>query len=288
MSQDHYMIKCIVRVVTYIEHALQNDEVPKLEDIAQASNLSKYHFHRLYRLVTGETCHQTVTRLRVARGVASLSNPNTSVTEASMIAGFSSSQAFAKAMKRVTSETATSLRNDPDCLAVTMEKLGQTTLAGESVALTIGLASLDPFEIVATRTVGIYPELHQAYGELFELAGDPSRVQAILGRPHGDIDGPEPDGFTFECGLKLIEMPGEFPEGYSAEHVFAGHYLLARNIGSYDGLPSVVDALYHYVLANKDVHICNEPLLFHYLDDPESIAEAELRTDIYLKVQIFH
>jgi len=286
MTYKHYTVSCIERAVTFIAESLQAEHVPKLEEIAQASNLSKYHFHRLYRLVTGETCHQTITRLRLARGVATLTNPNATVTDAAMNAGFSSSQSFAKAMKNVTSETATDLKADPERLAMMVQLLGHATNTDVKRPIAIELASIEPFEIVVTRTEGVYPELHQTYEGLFDLAGGPEGVLAILGLPLGDIDGPEPDTFAFDCGLKIVDMSVELPSAFSVHNIGAGHYLVARNKGSYDGLPHTVDALFRYILTHADIGISDEPLLFHYLDSPDETPEAELRTDIYSKIEI--
>lgn len=286
MAYKHYTVACIERAVSFIVQSLQEEHIPKLDEIAQASNLSKYHFHRLYRIVTGETCHQTITRLRLARGVAALSEPNYSVTDAGMIAGFSSSQSFAKAMKKFTSETATDLRADPERLALIVHKLGHATSINSKMPLAIELASIEPFEIVVTRTEGIYPELHQTYGSLFELAGGPEGVLAILGLPHGDIDGLEPEALMFECGLKVVDIRTPLPAAFAMRDVLSGHYLLARNVGSYDNLPNTVDTLYRYMLSNENIGISDQPLMFHYLDDPDETHEYDLCTDIYLKIDI--
>jgi len=286
MTQKHYAIGCIERAVEHIAAALNDNRIPQLDDIAQASNLSKFHFHRLYKLVMGETCHQTVTRLRLARGIADLSSPDASVTDAAITAGFSSSQAFAKAMKNMTSETASNLRREPGRLTDIIEILGQAPGKDGEAPLTIELAAIEPFEIMVTRTEGIYPELNETYGGLFGIVGDPESVEAILGMPHGDISEAETEPLIFDCGLKLKQNASELPPGYEHKRIEPGAYILARSLGSYDRLSDTVDMLYRYALATPDTRISDVPLLFHYLDDPEETAEEELRTDVYLKVEL--
>ncbi|MEO0613059.1 MAG: AraC family transcriptional regulator [Pseudomonadota bacterium] len=285
MAQEHYTIGCIERAVQHMAAALNDNRIPQLEDIAQASNLSKFHFHRMYKLVMGETCHQTVTRLRLARGIADLSAPDASITDAAITAGFSSSQAFAKAMKNVTSETASTLKREPGRLTDMIQILGQAPGRDGKAPLIIELAAIKPFEILVTRTEGIYPELNDTYGRLFGIAGGPQNVEAILGMPHGNVSGPQTEALLFDCGLKLKQNAPEVPPGYEYKRIETGVYILARSLGSYDHLADIVDMLYRYALATPDARISDMPLLFHYLDDPEETMEKALRTDIYLKLE---
>ena len=48
------------------------DEDLSLETLARVSGFSRYHWHRIYRAVRGETAAQTVRRLRLERAAAML------------------------------------------------------------------------------------------------------------------------------------------------------------------------------------------------------------------------
>ncbi|MEO0851634.1 MAG: helix-turn-helix transcriptional regulator, partial [Pseudomonadota bacterium] len=153
-----YTLSCIERAITFLANALANDTVPALEDIAAASGLSKFHFHRLYRLATGETCVQTITRLRLAKATHSLRDPETNVTTAAFTAGYGSSQAFAKAFRKITNTTASTVRTDDERLAEILETLAMPFEISETTIppLRIELARLDPFEVITLRTDGRY------------------------------------------------------------------------------------------------------------------------------------
>ncbi|MEM0986242.1 MAG: GyrI-like domain-containing protein [Pseudomonadota bacterium] len=282
MTNTNYTLNCMERAVTFMSGAVGEARVPSLDEIATASGLSKFHFHRLFRLVTGETCSDALTRIRLARAANLLKDPAVTVTDAAFSAGYGSSQSFAKALKRVLDQSASSLRASDDRLAAAVETLAVPEQAS-ATAMRIEIAAFDPFDVITIRTDGTYPALNVVYGALFEAAGDPGLVDAILGTPFGDIGSAE--DLRFDCALKLAADADALPEGVSRTRIDGGAFLLARHVGSYDGLPDTLDQLYLAALAAEDIRIGAAPALFHYLDDPETTAEADLRTDLYLPVR---
>lgn len=283
MTTKDYSVKCVERAVTFMTEEALNETSPSLEQIAAASGLSKFHFHRLYALLTGETCTDTMTRLRLARAADTLKDPGVSVTDAAFAAGYSSSQAFAKALKRVLDNSASTLRADPERLGEAIETLAvpKDRDGQDQPELRIEVASLAPFEVIAVRTDSAYPNLNENYWALFEAAGNPELVEAILGQPFDDI---ATEDLRFDCSLKLSAMPDDLPQGMERRTEQGGLHLLTRHVGAYAGLEDAVDRLYLHALSDDGIEIADQPLRFHYLDDPETTAEADLRTDIYLGI----
>lgn len=289
MATTHDTIHRIERAAQYMADVLAEERTPSLDEVARHVGLSKFHFHRLYTLVTGETCQDTLTRLRLAKAARALENPKTSVTDAAFEAGYGSSQSFAKAFRRHVSESASALRADPQRLADAVQALTTpTTKHGDAPPLRIELASFEPFSILAIRTEGAYPKLNATYYALFEAVGDPTLVEAIVGRPWQDITASEGIALPFDCGLKVLQAPGELPPRIHREDVDGGRFLLTRHTGAYAGLPNAIDRLYRFALGDPDVRIADQPLLFHYVDDPEETPETALRTDVYLPLDTHH
>ncbi|MEM6627685.1 MAG: GyrI-like domain-containing protein [Pseudomonadota bacterium] len=286
MTHSNYTLACVERAVTFMSDETRSGRTPSLDETAQAAGLSKYHFNRLYRLATGETSQETLTRFRLAQATDRLKDPETSVTDAAFSAGYGSSQSFAKALKRVLSTSASAIRQDEERLGAAIETLAAPAQSEDAdrAGLSVEIARLDPFEAVARRTDGAYPELNTTYWSLFEAVGDPQNVAAILGRPFGDID--QADTLHFDCALKVSQAPDALPVGFSRVRIDGGVYLITRHVGSYDGLSEAMDRLYLGALSNDAIRLSDAPALFHYLDDPETTAEAELRTDLYLQLNV--
>ncbi|MEM1403829.1 MAG: helix-turn-helix domain-containing protein [Pseudomonadota bacterium] len=280
MTETDFYIHCIEKAVVFIGTELRADNSPTLDAIASAAGLSKFHFHRIYRLLTGETVADTITRMRLARGATQLSDPEVSVTEAAFDAGYGSSQAFAKALRRVLDSSPSELRTDPERLAQKIEPLlGTADAIASSAKLLVELSALDPFEVIAIKAVDSYPELNANYHQLFGAVDDPMKVSAILGMPQGDIGEPS---LLFDCALKLGEESVIADPAVVTERVRGGIYLTTRHDGAYAGLENAVDRLYATAFGLGEAQVADQPLLFHYLDDPEEVEESALRTDVYL------
>jgi AraC family transcriptional regulator len=88
----------INRVIDYIEANLSQDL--SLETLADIACFSRFHFHRLFGAMVGETLNHYIQRLRVEKAASKLiHNPKKSITEIALECGFSSSATFARAFK---------------------------------------------------------------------------------------------------------------------------------------------------------------------------------------------
>lgn len=276
----------ISRAVEVMAERLREDRMPTLDELADAAAMSKYHFHRVFRVLTGETCAEAVQRIRLAAGTQALAHPETRITQAAMLAGYSSSQAFAKALKDAVAVPASQLRADPERLAAAIASLSVPKGAGPEPVIRLEIASLDPLDVFAVTTHGRYPDLNDTYGALFMAAGGPQNVRAILGWPIGDLASDAAGAHVFVCGL-VLEGPATDPAPeMHAEQTCGGLHLLCRHSGSFDGLLDTVDALYAAALIVPGLEFEDAPPVFHYLDDPEETPEAALRTDIYVPVRL--
>lgn len=264
----------IDRAVRLLKDRLRGDEVPGLDALADAAALSPFHFHRVFRLMTGETVNDAVRRIRLAKGGAALETG--SVTEAAGEAAYATSQAFARAMRSATGMSAREALKSPDIAALFAPPADAQPLA-------ITLVSINPFEVVAIRNVGDYAELNRVYGRLYDIAGGPEAVEAIWGVPHSDPRVEAPEACVFDAALKVRALPDDLAEAHAAT-LGGGRYLTLRHRGDYDAVPWAIDALVLAATTDDRVDLADAPALVRYLDDPEEVAEPDLRTDVFLPV----
>lgn len=91
-------ISRINSVIDYIETNI--DEDLSLENLAKIASFSRFHFHRIFRTMVGETLNQFIQRVRIEKAASQLiNNPKKSITEIAFDCGFSGSAAFARAFK---------------------------------------------------------------------------------------------------------------------------------------------------------------------------------------------
>ena len=108
-QREEYLSR-IHRVIDFIEANITQDLT--LEGLANVASFSRFHFHRIFRALVGETLNQYVTRVRLEKAATLLtSNPKASITEIAFDCGFSSSATFARAFKEAFSMSATEFRS---------------------------------------------------------------------------------------------------------------------------------------------------------------------------------
>jgi AraC family transcriptional regulator len=108
-QQEEYAAR-IHRVQDYIE---RNLEAPlSLEELSGVAFFSPFHFHRIFRAMTGETLGQFIWRVRVEKAAMKLySNPKLSITTIAFECGFSGSATFARAFREAFGMSASEWRN---------------------------------------------------------------------------------------------------------------------------------------------------------------------------------
>jgi AraC family transcriptional regulator len=97
--------------ILYFINSSYNKEID-LNLLAEEANYSPYHFHRLFKIKTGEAPKQYIQRLRLERACKELIfYPRKSIYEISIDCGFSSPSVFARAFKKMFATSAEEYRN---------------------------------------------------------------------------------------------------------------------------------------------------------------------------------
>ncbi len=281
-------LRRIQRAVALIEQAIvAGEEPPELSRLAEAAAFSPFHFHRVYRAMTGETTGQTVARLRLLQGLRLLSNGERSVTDAALAVGYQTPQAFTRALRQGIGGTPSELRAEPERLWREIDRLAQPPAPqdGETAPLRVEVVSVEPFQVAALRVTGAYPEQNQGYGRLFGWAaqhGLLDSLRGLYGVPLDDRRDVPPQACAFDCMLALAAPFAADAEGIRMQVLGGGRYARVRLVGAFDGLEALTDALLAHWLPDSGETLRDAPLFHEYLDDPDETPEALLRTDVYL------
>jgi len=82
-----------------LEH-IELDLRDTVEDVAREACLSRFHFHRLFTAMTGETPHRYIARLRLERARAMLRDRERSIGDVALASGFATPSAFSSAFSK--------------------------------------------------------------------------------------------------------------------------------------------------------------------------------------------
>jgi AraC family transcriptional regulator len=96
-SKKEYSAR-IQRVIDYIKQ--NSNEDLSLEALANVAHFSKFHFHRIFKAVTGENLNSFVNRVRIEKSAFLLIYNNETITNVAYLTGFSSSAVFSRAFRQ--------------------------------------------------------------------------------------------------------------------------------------------------------------------------------------------
>ncbi len=98
----------IKRAIAFIEVRLHTHL--SLDQVAHEAGMSKFHFCRHFKVVTGLTFREFLARRRIARAVELFQNRNRSVTEVYLDVGFKDRSHFARVFRKLTGQPPSSFR----------------------------------------------------------------------------------------------------------------------------------------------------------------------------------
>jgi AraC family transcriptional regulator len=93
----------VKRAIAYMRDHLDQDI--SVQDLAAVVHLSRFHFCRAFRLATGSTPHETLTRLRIDESRRLLASSNQSISEIALPVGFQTPSAFAGCFRKTVGKT---------------------------------------------------------------------------------------------------------------------------------------------------------------------------------------
>lgn len=195
------------------------DEPPMLDDLARSVGLSKYHFQRLFRSVTGVTPAAYARAVRAERVRASLAQESGSVTDAILSAGFNSSGRFYSNVRRTLGMSVTDYRSGGMGMTVQYRIrpcwLGYALVAGtEQGVCAISLGD-EPNELVR--------DLRRRFRNARLVAGDDrfahlvEIAMVLIEEPTAQVDLPlDVQGTLFQC--RVWELLSEILPGTTSTY----------------------------------------------------------------------
>ena len=279
----------IEKVLAYIESQGTEAQL-SLDELAGVAAISSFHFHRVWRMMTGETLFESLRRIQMGRALAVMQKSRAPVLDAAEAAGYASSQSFARSLKSFAGVSASELRADPAKMAAFTARITHGLRADDEdvPALEVRIVELAPLKILAMRNTGAYESLFNGFGGLFETIAQSygqDAVRSIHGLWPDDPRSSAPSDFRFDCAFCVAQTTGAPPPGTRWEEVSEGPYLSVRHVGDYDALLDVVDWLYATAL-DAGMTLRDAPLFTHYIDDPENTPVEKWRTDVYLPINV--
>ena len=267
----------ILRVQSYLNERL--DEEMRLDDLAEIACLSPFHFHRIFRGMTGETVGAFVRRLRMQRAASQLKMSERPVTDIALGAGYDSLEGFSRAFHGHYGSAPSAWRDTQP------PRVHDT--APRDVRVVHRMANTS----VCVRHVGPYNQIGPAFGCLFEWAGRLGLIRGpveVVGMPYDDPDVTPPDKIRCDAAILLpAQLPG--PTGLGSELRCVAlperDYAVLRHVGPYERLSDDYAWLCGVWLPRSGREAASAPPLEFYRNHPPQTPAEQLITDIHLPLE---
>ena len=259
----------LLRVLLHIQRNL--DQPLELEKLAGIACFSPFHFHRIFRGMTGESVMEHVRRLRLEQAAQKLRFSDKQVVEVAFDAGYESHEAFTRAFSARFGLSPTSYRK-------------AQKPAGSADVADVRLEDFGPKRVAFLRHVGPSNEVAPAWQKLMSWAGWRGLIRSapmLLGIVYDSPDITSEAKLRYDAAMVVGEdVHGEGEIGI--QEITAGQYAVLLHIGPYSNINQTYDRLFGDWLPSSGCEPASIPAFERYLNTPYDTAPENLRTDIYV------
>lgn len=290
----------IYRAMDYVSRNIERDL--SLEEIAATAAFSPFHFHRIFKAITGENVAEFTRRLRLELAANRLlAYPKDDITSIALSCGFSSSQNFTKAFKLRYSGTPSEYRRGRSRLdaenappAADVKTIGSADGSADRASAALLAAELRemPVSKAATiRRIGSYAEsCPSAFAQLLAWASGrfilgPGTLMAFY------WDNPEitpPERCRFDCCLTLPKGSAREKPAHESEiriqEIGGGTWAFCRFETAPQGIKPAWESAFRWLVENG--YECRPlPCAEIYLNDARFHPEGTWIIDIAIPLQ---
>lgn len=278
-----------------------------LHALAKRAALAPLHFHRVFRGLLGETPLELHRRLRLERAAIQLSNTDLPVTRIALSAGYETHESFTRAFNGAFGTSPSEYRKNAQTPATpwtapTTARLAATSrihadsdsnlepnLLKDVNAMQVELLDCASKHVLAVRHVGPYTAVSEAFVRLDSIARTAGLLNMqgleLVALYHDDPEVTPASELRADAGL-VVPLAVPPSHGLHALTIPSGTYARTVHVGPYQDLSDSWSELMGPWLAKSGYHIAPGLSYERYLNTPRDVPPAELRTELYLPVQL--
>jgi AraC family transcriptional regulator len=283
----------ILRVQMYIQKNL--DRELSLEELAQKSHFSVYHFHRIFKAFVGESLKEHIRRLRLEGAASQLKYTDESVIDIAFDAGYQTHEAFTRAFKANFGCSPSGFRNNCSTSQRILakyqndrqvKKRDKNQVNGDEI-MEVKIQDIEPMRVAFVRHVGPYHQAGKAWEKLCTHLGKEGYLGPnckFIGICYDDPEVTPAEKIRYDACITVDENFVQ-EEEIAVQTIGGGEYAVTTHFGPYDNLSQTYSRFFRDWLINSDREISQDPCMEFYLNDPESTDPEDLLTDVCLPLK---
>ncbi len=286
----------MLKVLVHIQQNLESNL--SLTELANVAHFSPYHFHRIFKGMTGESVKSHIRRLRLEQAANNLKCGKEQITNIAFSAGYETHEAFTRAFKEMFGKTPSKFRQQNGYSTILKSPIGVhfqqddpltdfQPISGKGEIMQVILKQLPQQKVAFIRHTGPYNECGKAWSKICTLLGSKGYIGSdtqFIGLCHDDPEITVADKIRYDACVsvdKNFQAEGEI----GVQTIEGGEYAVTTHFGPYDNLNDTYAKIMGQWLPQSGKMLRSTPCLELYLNDPESTEPEDLLTDIYVPLQ---
>ena len=269
----------ILRVLTYIHDNPAGDM--SLDRLADEAAMSRFHWHRVFHAITGETCAQAVRRVRLHRAAVLLVQTDQPVERIAATCGYPNPVSFARAFGDGFGLRPAAYRKSGRLLP----PISPTTPEDYHM-YPITTRSEPARRLAVLMHKGAYYKIgkcFESFGLMCESRGLWPQTGPVIGVY---VDNPDVTPEADLTSLAGAEWLGDdIPDGMQEWHLEGGETAVLTYKGPYSGIASAYHTLFGDWLPKSGQEPADAPCYEISLNSPRDTAPNELLTEICLPLK---
>ena len=290
-QQDHE-----ARIQDAIHYIVEHlDEPMALCTLADYVCFSRFHFHRVFQALTGETVGEIVRRLRLERAASYLRTSKTPITELAFEAGYATHEAFIRAFRAAYNCTPSTMRHRLQYNGLLPTPNGVhfgeplhirlTAFSGET-KMQVEVREFPQRKAVCMSHQGPYFMIGPVFTQLYSWLQETGQAEAPgLALYYDDPDGTPAAELKSDAG---VFVPDDFTTDDPRVHVVdvaGGLYAVGTHIGPYEGLSNAWSELCGKWMSSSGYTFGDCPSFEIYVDDCTKVPIPEVRTELCVPIK---
>ncbi|WP_282135729.1 AraC family transcriptional regulator [Seonamhaeicola maritimus] len=269
-------------IIEYINNNL--DSTIDIKTLAEISNFSPFHFHRISRALLGEPIGAYISRTRIETAAKMIRYSDLDMESVAYSVGFETPSSLSKKFKSHFGISPSAYRKNKSYTLKTVKKMDITLNIKKPKILDI-----EEQRCIYYRMQGAYQTLDYAgaweklWGQVKEQKLFTKGIQHI-GLPHDDPKVTNDDKIRYDACL-IIHKDAKPSGDIGTKTLKGGKFAVFLYQGSYKYFEQVYNYLFNDWLLNSEYEIRDESVRERYISHPDRVAEEKLKTEFYIPVK---
>lgn len=269
-------------IVEYIHNNL--DSKIDIKTLAELSNFSPYHFHRISKALLGESIGAYISRTRIETAAKMIRYTNLDIETIAYNVGFETPSSLSKKFKSYFGISPMGYRKDKSYNLKLNQKMDKTLNIKKPKIITI-----EDKQCLYYRMQGAYQTLdyQDAWSKLWaEVKTQKLFTKGIehLGLPYDDPKITDEDKIRYDACL-VIHKEAKPSGDIGVKTLKGGQFAVFLYQGSYSHFADVYDYMFNDWLLNTDYQLRDAPTVEKYISNPERTEEHKLKTEFYIPIK---